>query len=115
MRTSVSDHNRACQTAVTRACAHRDSVRATRDLPALGDHVPDGEIVARQREADSRRLARCEVDAVKAAELVRRRLGRRRRGDVHLGKMSACSMYREEENIRPEGFRVQPQFHCSAG
>lgn len=40
------------------------------DFPALGASVPDGQIIARQGEADSFGLAGREVNAIKPAQLV---------------------------------------------
>jgi hypothetical protein len=59
-------------------------VRTRGDLPALGPSIPDGQIVTRQGEADSLRLAWSEVDTIEPTQLVGRSVRRRRWRDIEL-------------------------------
>ena len=74
---------------VTAARADREARGARHDLPALGDDVPDGEVVAGELECDRRGLARAKVHGVEALEVHRRGARRRRRGCVQLGNLRA--------------------------
>jgi hypothetical protein len=69
---ATSDHDRACQAPVARAGSDSDTMSSTRDLPALSDNIPEGKVVAGEREADSLGLAGRKVDAVEALKEVRR-------------------------------------------
>ena len=74
----------APQLQVPAARTDGDASRPPGDLPALGDDVPVGEVVAGERERDRLGLARVQPDGVEALQVVRRLVGGGGRRGVQL-------------------------------
>ena len=82
--TSISVGDGAPQLQVPAARTDGDASRPPGDLPALGDDVPVGEVVAGERERDGLRLAGVQPYGVEALQVVRRLVGGGGRRGVQL-------------------------------
>ena len=84
--------NRTLEADVPATGTDRDARDTGWDLPALGNNVPNRERVARQAEGDRRRRSGGKEDAIEPLQVQRRRVCRRREGQVQLWDL--CTIHR---------------------